>query len=147
MQVPLGGRVLELACANGALAITAGRLGAAEVTMVDANARAIPLALRGAARSELAGARALLLAEPRPAAIGGPFDLVVAALPAALDPARLTEWVRAAHQVLREGGWLQLAGGPAAELAAVVQARFGQAQVRTVLGEPVVQARRLAQLE
>lgn len=84
--IPPGARVLDLCTGSGALAVTAARLGAAEVTAVDVSRRAVMCVrlnawTRGLPVRARRGSLADLLAAPpwrgdEPA--GGPYDVVLA---------------------------------------------------------------------
>ncbi|MEO3926923.1 50S ribosomal protein L11 methyltransferase [Micromonosporaceae bacterium B7E4] len=82
--IPPGARVLDLCTGSGALAVTAARLGAGEVTAVDVSRRAvISVRLNAWARGLPVRARRGSLVEPLSAASGrvsadGPYDVVLA---------------------------------------------------------------------
>jgi release factor glutamine methyltransferase len=86
--IPLGARVLDVCTGSGALAVTAARLGAGEVTAVDVSRRAVMCVrlnawARGLPVRARRGSLAGLLAAPPWAALGddpadGPYDVVLA---------------------------------------------------------------------
>lgn len=70
-----GRRVLDYGCGSGILALAALKLGAAAATAFDIDPQALIATHQNAERNALAGRLTIAAA---PAAIGGPFDLVLA---------------------------------------------------------------------
>jgi ribosomal protein L11 methyltransferase len=112
-----GGRVLDVGCGSGILAIAAARLGARRVLGVDTD----PIAVEAtAANAELNGLGALIEARHGSLPTGaGPFDVVLANLIASL----LVELAPALRDELRPGGIL-LASGIFVDREAEVRGAF-----------------------
>jgi 16S rRNA (guanine1207-N2)-methyltransferase len=108
MEVPAGGRVLDLGCGAGVVTFAAAlRAPDVRVTALDANARAIECTRRGAELNQLPNVTTLLNAD---ADAGTPseFDLVVAN-PPYFSRFRIGElFLSGAERALRSGGILQL---------------------------------------
>lgn len=85
MPIPLGGRVLDVGCGAGSLALCAAKAGAAEITGVDLHPRAVEVARFNAT---LNGVDLRLATGDLTAPVAGrEFDLVVAQPPFVVQPA------------------------------------------------------------
>jgi len=123
-EISAGERVLICPCGHGALGVwLAEETQAGEGVLLDTNIVAAQVAQRNleATRSAQAWARAAL-----PGDVPGPFDAVLMVLPKGRDLARL--YFLAAHEALRAGGRLYLAGANKAGIKAAIhdaEALFG----------------------
>ncbi|GAB2475342.1 RsmD family RNA methyltransferase [Jatrophihabitans fulvus] len=100
-----GARVLDLYAGTGAVGLEALSRGAASVVLVESDRRAVAVLRRNVGTVGLTGARV----EHRPVAAAladasGPFDLVFADPPYALDDETLAAVLQAAGRLLAEGG-------------------------------------------
>jgi 16S rRNA (guanine1207-N2)-methyltransferase len=141
--------ILDLGCGWGGLGIVAARrAGAERLLMIDANARAVQMARRNAAR-HLAPSVAVdvrleanvecLDEDP---ALAGAFDLVVGNPPYGTE-FRVSElFLNAAHKALRPGGRAYLVAKNNERLLARAEELFGAAQDERRWGYQVVSATR-----
>jgi 16S rRNA (guanine966-N2)-methyltransferase len=105
-----GATVLDVCAGTGAIALEALSRGAAHVTSLDADARAVRLIAANAARCGLENRCVIIRGTApqalTPAVVGGPFDIVV------LDPPYAVPWlgeaVAAAGRLLASGGLVVL---------------------------------------
>ena len=102
-RVRLGGRVLDVGCGSGVLALSALALGASHAVAVDLKPEAVLAAERNADLNDLAGLDATL--EPLDA-IPGPFDVVVANI----ARAGIVELARVLVAQVAAGGCLAVSG-------------------------------------
>jgi 16S rRNA (guanine(966)-N(2))-methyltransferase RsmD len=103
-----GARVLDGCAGTGAVGIEAVSRGAAHVTFVDDDRRAIELIARNLARCRIEGGHAIIradLSSPGTRLPTAAFDLVFIDPPYDMDP---VEMMRAAAGWLRNDGWLVL---------------------------------------
>jgi 16S rRNA (guanine1207-N2)-methyltransferase len=123
-EIGAGERVLICPCGHGALGVwLANETRADEGVLLDTNIVAVQVAQRNleTTRSARAWARAAL-----PGNVPGPFDAVLMVLPKGRDLARL--YFLAAHEALRDGGRLYLAGANKSGIKAAIrdaEALFG----------------------
>lgn len=120
------GRVLDLGCGSGILAIAAAKAGRCRVWAADNDPIAVRVARQNARRNRVADRVRPLLSDGLARGTlrrAGPFDLVLANILA--DP--LVELAPGLARVVRPGGWLVLSGFLERQQAAVVgaYARYG----------------------
>lgn len=112
-----GGRVLDVGCGSGVLAVTAALLGAGRVDAIDIDPAAVSATGANADRNGV-GSKIRVSSESL-SALRGPYDLVVANIGARV----LTELAADLHASVRVGGTVLLSGLLEAQVDEVV-ARF-----------------------
>ena len=106
--MPAQGRVLDLGCGYGALGLwLAARWAASEVVLLDTDLRAVETTRANIDRNGLTNAQAFLSPGTRDAPTG-PYDLIVANIPAQAGNEALDELLLDAFEGLRPGGSLVL---------------------------------------
>lgn len=98
------GRVLDVGCGSGILALACGLLGAREVLGTDIDAQALRLAAGNAGANRLAG-RVRFSAHPL-GELTGPYDLLTANVSGAVMSGMLADFAR----LIEPGGWLVVSG-------------------------------------
>jgi ribosomal protein L11 methyltransferase len=111
-----GESTLDVGCGSGVLSVSAARLGAASVTAVDVDDRAIASTRANAARNDLG---ATVAASRMPVnELPGTFDVIVANIAATT----LIELAPALQSRVAPGGWLGLSGLSPAQVSVVTAA-------------------------
>lgn len=126
------GRVLDVGCGSGILALACGLLGAREVLGVDIDTGALQVAAGNAGANGLAD-RVRFSARPL-AELVGPYDLLVANVTGAVMGGMVGEFAR----LVRPGGWLVVSGLQGRQLGEMgeVLGRLGFAEIEQFSEEP-----------
>jgi 16S rRNA (guanine1207-N2)-methyltransferase len=111
LDIPAGGRALDIGCGHGIIGLLAARLGASSVDMVDSNLLAAAAAAENIALNAVAGARAFS-SDGAPADANGRYDVVATNPPFHTGKATNYDitpaFVAGARRALKRGGALFL---------------------------------------
>lgn len=103
VEIPSGGRVLDLACGYGVVGIIADKLGAGEVVYIDDDLIALTACRQNL---ENLGLRGELIHSHEPSSARGKFDCILTNPPYHADYGVARSFVEFAARNLKEGGWL-----------------------------------------
>ncbi len=124
------GRLMDLGCGSGAVALAAAqRNPAAEIVAVDSNCRALELVLQSAERNALSNLRVELNWDGN-FSCGGGFDWVFTNPPYFAQHRIASQFIRTGGRVLSRSGSMTIVTKTPREIAAIAETEFSEVQVQ-----------------